>query len=348
MALTHFAAFLGLTLVSYVLLTIVAMVALFATVSLIDMSDPDAIVEALGPGGNGALALGLHLTLFVSALALSLTLPLDKAAALHLPRSLRDVRVKLGESLAIRRGQWAYAVPAVLGALTIGLAASWLSERVMEWLPDYPNNLEIISGLLSDGTGLGWGVLVIAVVLSAPVFEEVAFRCYLWSVVERTGSRFLLFAASFGFVLGILMILVAGWFGTRDLITASVLLGWTAACGVCILGTAARPAWTGWTWVAPWILTSLLFMAYHQDPIHVLGLTPTAFFLGWLRMMSGSIWIPILAHFVNNALAVTLSLLLTGDTDIAVTFPMALAALSFTATVSGVTWAIVRPKTVET
>ncbi|MEM6927212.1 MAG: CPBP family intramembrane glutamic endopeptidase, partial [Myxococcota bacterium] len=55
---------------------------------------------------------------------------------------------------------------------------------------------------------------------------------------------------------------------------------------------------------AAFVVTTLLFALYHMDPIHVVALLPTAAFLGWLRWTSGSLWPCILAHFVNNAVAV--------------------------------------------
>ena len=49
--------------------------------------------------------------------------------------------------------------------------------------------------------------------------------------------------------------------------------------------------------------TTLAFSAIHLDPIHVVALLPTALFLGLLRAYSDSLFPCILAHFVNNSLA---------------------------------------------
>lgn len=59
----------------------------------------------------------------------------------------------------------------------------------------------------------------------------------------------------------------------------------------------AVPPW------AAWILTSLLFAAYHLDPLHVLALLPTAFALGWVRWTTGSVLPCIVLHAVNNGFA---------------------------------------------
>ena len=65
----------------------------------------------------------------------------------------------------------------------------------------------------------------------------------------------------------------------------------------------------GWAWklfewkLSPywtWILVSLLFAAVHMEPLHILGLIPFSFFLGWLRMKTGNINASVLAHMTNN------------------------------------------------
>ena len=68
----------------------------------------------------------------------------------------------------------------------------------------------------------------------------------------------------------------------------------------------------GWIWKAfewkfspywTWVLVSLLFAAIHMEPLHVLGLVPLSFFLGWLRLKTGDINASVLAHVTNNAVA---------------------------------------------
>ena len=54
---------------------------------------------------------------------------------------------------------------------------------------------------------------------------------------------------------------------------------------------------SNWTWV----ITSVLFAALHMDPLHIMGLLPLSFFLGWLRLKTGEIGASCLAHMVNNA-----------------------------------------------
>ncbi len=54
-----------------------------------------------------------------------------------------------------------------------------------------------------------------------------------------------------------------------------------------------------WTW----IIVSLVFAAVHFEPIHVLGLLPLSFFVGWLRYKTGSLGPSMVAHVANNAVA---------------------------------------------
>ena len=51
------------------------------------------------------------------------------------------------------------------------------------------------------------------------------------------------------------------------------------------------------------VLISLLFAYVHGDWLHIIGLLPISFFLGWMRMRTGGIRHPIVAHIANNAFA---------------------------------------------
>jgi membrane protease YdiL (CAAX protease family) len=64
-----------------------------------------------------------------------------------------------------------------------------------------------------------------------------------------------------------------------------------------------------------WIGTSLLFAAYHLNALHALSLLPTALLLGWLRMRTGSLKAPLLAHYLNNALAWGATVALGGSAE---------------------------------
>jgi hypothetical protein len=53
------------------------------------------------------------------------------------------------------------------------------------------------------------------------------------------------------------------------------------------------PKWT-------WICISVLFAVFHMEPLHVMGLLPLSFFLGWLRLKTGNIRASTVAHMANN------------------------------------------------
>jgi len=62
------------------------------------------------------------------------------------------------------------------------------------------------------------------------------------------------------------------------------------------------PEWT-------WVLISLAFAAIHMEPLHILGLLPFSFFVGWLRLKTNRLGPAIIAHTVNNAMGCLLMML---------------------------------------
>lgn len=64
--------------------------------------------------------------------------------------------------------------------------------------------------------------------------------------------------------------------------------------------------WSLFEWVVKspkltWVGISLLFALFHMEPLHVIGLLPISFFIGWLRLKTGNLSASILAHMSNNA-----------------------------------------------
>ena len=55
-------------------------------------------------------------------------------------------------------------------------------------------------------------------------------------------------------------------------------------------------------WTTLFII-SILFAAIHGSLFHAIGLIPISFFLGWLRMKTGSVKHCTVAHIANNAAA---------------------------------------------
>jgi len=52
-----------------------------------------------------------------------------------------------------------------------------------------------------------------------------------------------------------------------------------------------------------WVTVSLLFALVHWEFLHVIGLLPLSFFLGWLRSKTGVLGPSTVAHMANNAMA---------------------------------------------
>ena len=87
-----------------------------------------------------------------------------------------------------------------------------------------------------------------------------------------------------------------------------------------------------------WVGTSLLFAAYHIDPIHVVSVAFIGFFLGWLRWTSGSVWPSVIGHFANNSLATVVVIMGWHKTAGATPLSVALAGASLTIILGGIAW----------
>jgi membrane protease YdiL (CAAX protease family) len=85
------------------------------------------------------------------------------------------------------------------------------------------------------------------------------------------------------------------------------------------------PGWGGQ--LLAFLLTSTFFFVAHLDPVQAPAIVFTAFFLGWLRWQSGSIWPGIVAHLVNNGLATILTIALAGMEGDEMPMPLWLALL---------------------
>lgn len=157
-------------------------------------------------------------------------------------------------ALALRAASWPLLGLALLGGLIVGFLPGFIAQQLMEAFPNLADegSLDLISGLLTEGTALEQALVVLTITIGAPFLEEFCFRGLMWNATERIFP-----------------------------------------------GHAGQ--------ASAFVLTSLAFLLAHADPVQSPALIPTAFFLGWLRWRSGSIWPGVLAHFVNNTLATVMT-----------------------------------------
>jgi membrane protease YdiL (CAAX protease family) len=87
-------------------------------------------------------------------------------------------------------------------------------------------------------------------------------------------------------------------------------------------------------------LAAGLFAVMHLDPWHLLALFIIGLFLGYLYAWTGTLWVPVLAHFMNNATSVLL-IYLAPDTSLSQMHeppPRWLVPVSFVALVAAIRW----------
>ena len=133
---------------------------------------------------------------------------------------------------------------AMLGGITIAIAATIAMATVQSWFPSFRSEgLEAVNQLLA-GPPLVVAILLFLIVIVSPLMEELIFRKFLWWVSS------LMFEP-----------------------------------------------------IATLFIISILFAAIHGSLFHAIGIIPISFFLGWLRMKTGSIKHCNAAHIANNATA---------------------------------------------
>lgn len=101
------------------------------------------------------------------------------------------------------------------------------------------------------------------------------------------------------------------------------------------------------------LIASLLFAAFHVDPVHVIAVFPLGLFLGWVAWRSGSLVPAMLGHFVNNAISVAAVVLAPeNQTDVLSLPTVAISLLILGSGIVGMTAVLIaailygKPKTV--
>ncbi|MGE0377777.1 MAG: lysostaphin resistance A-like protein, partial [Planctomycetaceae bacterium] len=87
-----------------------------------------------------------------------------------------------------------------------------------------------------------------------------------------------------------------------------VIVGLGPAIGeeVIFRGLIGRGLISRWGTLRGVLLTSVLFAAAHVSPAHAIATLPIAVFLHVAYLATGSLWAPIIVHFLNNALSITM------------------------------------------
>jgi len=69
------------------------------------------------------------------------------------------------------------------------------------------------------------------------------------------------------------------------------------------------------------IVSAITFSFFHLDPHHVAGVLPLGFYLAWLAARTGSLWVAVVTHAVNNGVALMASQLALDAIDPEETLP---------------------------
>lgn len=173
----HWGLFLAMYPVSIVIL------GLGVAVWMIGAGDLSAETGA-APGFLGATAV-LQITLLAGfAGLLGLFLPTVPGEAM----TLEPTPDKFARVHAFRRAHLGWLATAVVATLFVGFLPGWVAEQLMA-LPGLElmaEQMALISQGLADPSQPGWPVLAFAIVVTAPVCEELIFRGYLWKAAESS------------------------------------------------------------------------------------------------------------------------------------------------------------------
>lgn len=193
----------------------------------------------------------------------------------------------------------------VVVAPLIGLLVFWL-------LPDR-SNLLVLSAF--------FGTCLLALVISvlplgrkAPAalgLRPVGWRPVLFAVL---GTTVLSFAVSqLGPQPEGVKQVTEGIQGTARILQTLAVLGLLAPIVEELVFRGLFYGWLAGRWnnLVAFVLSSLAFAAAHTEPLHILLVLPLGFWFGWLRWRTGSLVPTIVAHIINNTIAVSAALFLS-------------------------------------
>lgn len=193
---------------------------------------------------------------------------------------------------------WSMLIFIVVAPL-IGLLVFWL-------LPDR-SNLLVLSAFFGTCL-LGLVISVLPLGRNAPAalgLRPVGWRPVLFAVL---GTTVLSFAVSqLGPQPEGVKQVTEGIQGTARILQTLAVLGLLAPIVEELVFRGLFYGWLAGRWnnLVAFVLSSLAFAAAHTEPLHILLVLPLGFWFGWLRWRTGSLVPTIVAHIINNTIAVS-------------------------------------------
>lgn len=209
----------------------------------------------------------------------------------------------LNDNTSRRLPGWSMLTFLVVAPL-IGLLAFWL-------LPER-TNLSVLSAFF--GTCL-LALLIAVLPLGRDAPAALGLRPVGWRpiVLAVLGTTVLSFAVSqLGPQPEGVREVTQGLQGMRALQTLAVL-GLLAPVAEELVFRGLLYGWLAGRWsnLVAFVLSSLAFAAAHTEPLHILLVLPLGFWFGWLRWRTGSLVPTIVAHIINNTIAVSAAVFLS-------------------------------------
>ncbi|MCB9678874.1 MAG: CPBP family intramembrane metalloprotease [Alphaproteobacteria bacterium] len=119
-------------------------------------------------------------------------------------------------------GWWGWSVAGAAGALSVGLLPGWVASQIIARFPELGGALAVLAGAMQTEAPLGKALLVLAICGSAPLFEELAFRGYLWHHLAKVLPGWAVWLATSVLFVGYHLDPVQ----TPSLVPTALFLGW--------------------------------------------------------------------------------------------------------------------------
>jgi hypothetical protein len=194
------------------------------------------------------------------------------------------------------------------------LVAAPLFGLVAFWILPERTNLSVLATFFAVGL-LGIAVAVLPLGRNAPAalgLRPVGWRPVVLAVVGTTILSFVV--SQLGPQPEGVRQVTEGIQGVRALQTLAVL-GFLAPLAEELVFRGLLYGWLAGRWsnLVAFVVSSLAFAAAHTEPVHILLVLPLGFWFGWLRWRTGSLVPTIVAHMINNTIAVAAAAFLGGS-----------------------------------